>query len=534
MMINKTRLIILVFSIVVMLCACSIKGIKTPETTVDTESSTVGTTTAVTSTPTSAPTPTSTPTPKPTSLPTLTPSPTPTPKSAYIPREDLPDGQLFDKKYYAILPGEGAMYNVYDCYGTIIHNFTFNDGESQPPIGLFEKHEVEQFTRIPESSKESQGPENRRYFPGGYYEWPTWEETPEAGEIMKIVTDKGNTILIKNEDVEWPSAEWNRISHPDATELCVMETIYSNDMNDVSVRLHYVKIGSDGSVLKNFTLEDLPFEPVQIVGDKYLIVRNNDDYEHPYSYLADRSGKVILEDVTTINTSYIGWISQSGVSYSIGDYFILNGRTFDAELKLVPDETRTSDGHLITGVGYDVDGILCRIEPRADWYSLDRNTFAVGTDGSSTIAIKSIWGDCVIRDVDAETVQVLDVSSNLVLLSDYSLYSLKTGEFLRNAEIEGRSGELDFMNYQLTDRYLILPVNTSDSYRYQFCEGFYIFDEYGNLRYYSKKNEAGSAADDLILMKRGPYIGIADLNGNWVLKTIDPYVKRDSEELTYW
>jgi len=528
---KKHRLFALVLATGIFLSACSVRGIKAPETTIVTES------TVTEATPSPTPTPTATPTPKPTSgstpTPTPTPSPTPLPQSAYIPRETLPDGQIFDEKYYAVLPGEGAMFYVYDCYGTIIHGFTFRDGESQPPIGLFEKYEIEQFTNIPENLNGSQGPVNRYYFPGGYYERPNWEEPSEAGEILKIVTDNGDTILIKNEEVEWPSDEWNRTSYPDATGICVMERIYSNNGNDVSVRLHYVKVRNDGTVLQNFALEDLPFAPVQVVGDKYVIVSNYNDYENPYSYLMDFSGNIILEDVTSIVTGYIGWLSQSGVSFSINDYFIWNGKTFDADLKIVPDETRTPEGLLIPGVRYDVDGIKCQIDPRTEWYSQDRHTYATGTDESSTIAVKSIWGDCVIRDVDVENIRVLDVSPTLVFLSDFSLYSLKTGEFLRNTNVEGSSVDLDYSRYQLTDRYLILSYKSPDSYPAQLYERFYIFDEYGNLRYYSNKSQAGPARDDLILLKRGPYIGIADLNGDWVLKTVDSYVKRDAEALTY-
>ncbi|MBN1776044.1 MAG: hypothetical protein JW817_06235 [Clostridiales bacterium] len=530
---KKTRIFVLILATGIILSACNIRGVKAPEKKDSRETSATETIPAVTSTLTPTPTPTSEPTP--TSTPSPTPSPTPIHETVDIPREELPEGQLFDEKYYAVLPGEGAMFNVYDCYGIIIHSFTFNDGESLPPIGLFEIYEIEQFTHIPANKTESQSPENRRNFPGGYYEWPSWEADPsETGEILRIVTNKGNTIIIKNEEVEWPSAEWNRTSYPDATEICVMERIYLNNYNDVNVRLRYIKIGNDGTVLQNFSLEDLPFSPVQIVGDKYAIVSNYNNYNEPCSYLMDYSGNIILEDVTPINTSYIGWLSQSGVSYSINEYFIWNGKTFDAELKIVPDETRTPDGLLIPGVRYDVDGILCQIEPRVDWYSLDRDTFAVGTDGTSKIAIKSIWGDCVIRDVDAKTVSVLDVSPTMVFLSDYSLYSLRTGEFIRNANIEGRSIEMDFREYRLTDRYLIISYKTSDWHPVQLYERFYIFDEYGNLRYYSSKSQAGPARDDLILLKRGPYIGIADLNGDWVLKTVDPGVKRDAEELTYW
>lgn len=531
MMSKKTRIFVLILATGIILSACSIRGIKAPETTIVTETSATGTIPAVTSTPTPTPSPTSTPTPGPTpkSTPTPTPTPSPTPESVYIPREELPEGQLFDKKYYAVLPGEGAMYYVYDCFGKILNSFRFSDGESHPPIGLFEKHEVEQLTydstawqRIYEES------ENRVSFPGGYFEWPGWEAAPESGEIFRIVTDKGDTIIMKDEKAEWPSAEWNMITLPDATGICVYEIIYGSI--DTTVQFQYVIISHDGTVLENIYLPEIPYTSIQIVSEKYVMIQN--DYSNGFWNLFDLSGNIILDNTSPIQTSYIGW--PYGIFYSKSDYFIWNGRTFDAELKLVPDETITSDGYLIPGVRYYVEGVLCQTEPRSDWFSLDRDTYATGSDGASTIAVKSVWGDCAIRDVDAKTVSVLDVSPTMVFLSDYSLYSLKTGEFIRNANIKGRSVDLNYIGYQLTDRYLIFSYKAPGWYPAQFYEQFYIFDEYGNLRYYSSKSQAGPARDDLILLKRGPYIGIADLNGDWVLKTVDPGVKRDAEELTYW
>ena len=531
---NRTRLFVLVFSIAIILCACSIRGIKTPETTGVTEPPATETTPAATSKPTSKPTSTPTPTPTPTSTPT--PSPTPTPESVYISREELPEGQLFDKKYYAILPGEGAMYNIYDCYGQIIRTFRFTDGESQPPIGLFEKHEVEKYTYIPESVNESQGPENRWYFPGGYYEWynqyASWHTAErwkwKAGERFKIVTDQGDTILVKNEDNGW-STGWERIPLPDATEICVYEESWNDDY---LTKYRYFKISHDGTVLENICLPDLPYTWLHIVGNKYYMIQNESDGNWD---LFDLSGNTVLEDTSPINASYIG--APYGRIYSKGDYFIWNGIAYDRDLNPVPDETVSTDGYLIPGVNYYVNGVPCQTQSQDDWYLYqypDQYTFAVNTDGASTIAVKSVWGDCAIRDVDAKTVSVLDVSPTMVFLSDYSLYSLKTGEFIRNANIKGRSVDLNYIGYQLTDRYLIFSYKAPSWYPAQFYEQFYIFDEYGNLRYYSSKSQAGPARDDLILLKRGPYIGIADLNGDWVLKTVDPGVKRDAEELTYW
>jgi len=74
------------------------------------------------------PTLTPTPTVKP------TPTPTPTPASVYIPRETLPEGQLLETGYYAVLPGEGAFCNVYDCFGKQIDSFLFTNGRVIRPL----------------------------------------------------------------------------------------------------------------------------------------------------------------------------------------------------------------------------------------------------------------------------------------------------------------------------------------------------------------------------------------------------------------
>jgi hypothetical protein len=478
------------------------------------------------------PTPTSKPTPTPTSepTPTSTPSPTPTPlpQSANIPRETLPDGQLFDEKYYAVLPGEGNDYWVYDCYGEIIHTFSYTDDFYEPlPIGLFEKQKIEKYTILPADKPESPSPENRSYFPGGYCEWPTYELNEPSDEYLRIVTDKGETIRIPRNPEESSYFEWKRVERPDSTGIFISEDIWMEDNS--FLRHHYVEISKDGAVIQNLFLDRMPYWPIQTVGEKYYIISSYNEYGEEIASLMDLSGKTVLDKVIPVSPDYTETSYQTWIT--IGDYFIWNGKTFDAELKIVPDETRTPDGLLIPGVRYNVDGVICQNEiSLANNYLDTLYSYAVGTDGSSKIAIKSIWGDCVIRDVDPGSVRVLDVSPTMVLLSDYSLYSLKTGEFLRNANIEERSIDI---NYLLTDRYLIFSYNYPDWEQVLLYKRFYIFDEYGNLRYYSKKTQAGPAADDLIFLKRGPYIGLADLNGEWVLKTVDPDVKRDADEPVY-
>lgn len=418
------------------------------------------------------------------------------------------------------------MYNVYDCYGEIINSIRFSDGEAMQPIGLFKKHEVEQFIYDEAWKRAYEESENRIYFQGGYYTWTEWEDSPEVEEIFRIVTDKGDTIIMNKENDEFASAACDVIAFPDATGLCIVEVFGNSN----KMQLQYVKINHDGTVLENLHMTDLPYTSIQIVGDKYVLVDGD---------LMDFSGKVIMEDTSPIVTSIIG--RPYGGVYAKGEYFVRNGETYDSGLEPVPDETRAPDGDLITGVRYYVDGIVCRIDPTTlDWWALsyqDRFDYATGTNGTSIIAIKSIWGDCVIRDVDVNSVSVADVSSSMVLLSDFSLYSLKTGAFIRNANIEGFTGAAEYplteqLGYRLTDRYLIVTYMQMQNWWYRtLYEDFYVFDERGNLRYYSSKNQVGTARDDLILLKRGPYIGIADLNGEWVLKTIDPRVKRDAEDL---
>ena len=59
--------------------------------------------------------------------------------------------------------------------------------------------------------------------------------------------------------------------------------------------------------------------------------------------------------------------------------------------------------------------------------------------------------------------------------------------------------------------------------------GFYILDKDGTRRYSSSAATAEPTAGEYIVLQRGPYIGIADLDGNWVQKALTWELTRDQE-----
>jgi hypothetical protein len=67
---------------------------------------------------------------------------------------------------------------------------------------------------------------------------------------------------------------------------------------------------------------------------------------------------------------------------------------------------------------------------------------------------------------------------------------------------------------------------------YSNCYRSYVIDKYGNLRYYSEKNYIEATGGPYLFLQRGPYVGLADLNGDWILKTLDWELTSDG--IVFW
>lgn len=490
----KTRTILSILLVIaLLLSACGTGDVKSTSTSEGTASQTTTQTRASeqTSAPTEAPTP--------------TPMPTPMTETVFIPREELPDGQLFEEEYYAVLPGAEG-YLVYDCFGKTIYTKKYSGYEDEYiPIGLLEKEKIEDFITIPDRDELASGI-YQRDFPGGHVEYYIWsEETMDTppDNYLRVFSESGQELQVEL-DVE-KTYTFGVVPFEESTGICV-EVLYSaGNGGDYYQKIYFVRINADGSVASNLEIDDLTPGPIQIVGEKYAVFSEYDDEGKITWYLADLSGNILMEDVKSILLNMATSLTQGMGSVFFYDYFMKDGQVYDARLKTVSDETKSPDGHLIPGIKYYVDGIACEVLDgfEESGYSDFGVSYAESRNESGALAIKSDWGEFVIRDV-GDDVYVAGVNSSLLVLSNYTIYSSKTGEFIANTRFGNASGP----RFEIADEYLLLF--------YDF--GFSIIDNDGNLRYVSDSGNPMTISGEYFLLWKDSGCALMDLNGEVVLE----------------
>jgi hypothetical protein len=429
----------------------------------------------------------------------------------FIPRE-LPDGQLFEEEYYAVLPGDKGDI-VYDCYGKIVYTneYSYSDEEGYSPfpiglpMGVIEKEQIEPLIKNLDHNELASG--MRRYdFPGGYIEYFVWsEETMDTppDDYLRVFSKNGQEL-----QVEWDVEKtytFGVVPFEESTGICV-EVLYSaGNGGDYYQKVYFVRINADGSVASNLEIDDLAPGPIQIVGEKYAVFSEYDDAGKITWYLADLSGNFLMEDVKPIILNMATSLAQGMGSVCFYDYFMKDGQVYDAQLKPVPDDTKSPDGNLIPGVKYDVDGIACEVLDGFEegGYSDFGISYAEGRDENGALAIKSDWGEFVIRNV-GDDVYVAGANSSLLVLSNYTIYSSITGEFIANT----RFGNANRPDIRIADEYLIL--------NYDF--GFSIIDNDGNLRYVSGSGNPMTISGEYFLLWKDSGCALMDLNGEVVLE----------------
>jgi hypothetical protein len=335
-------------------------------------------------------------------------------------------------------------------------------------------------------------------------------ETP-LEDYLRVFSDNGQELQVER-DVQ---KDYSFVVLPfeDSTGVCLLVLNYGGNAEDSYLKVFYVRINADGSVASNLEIDDLPVSPIQIVGEKHVIFCDYDDAMKEMWYLTDLSGNIVMEDVTPILVNDAAMLTQGMGSAYIYDYFMKDGQVYDAQLNPVPEETRSADGRMIPGVKYYVDGIACEVwdgfedsdrMPQSFEYSV-----ATGQGEDGSIAVKCDWGECVINDV-GDDVYVKGVNSSLLVLSNYTIYSIITGEFIANTRFGNASGP----QIEIADEYLLL--------NYEF--GFSIIDNDGNLRYVSDSGISDSGtprttSGEYFLLWNDSVCILADLNGETVLES---------------
>lgn len=479
--------------------------------------------------------PTATPTPAPTQKPT----PTPTPASVYIPRDPLPGGRLLEEGVFAVIPGEGAYYNVFDCYGKQVDTFLFTDGESTPPIGIFTEQELSEFRRLNQKDVQTLLPEDPEQYnnlltssANGFY-----QISRDYGKNSNVIlyNTAGNPVrTLTYPDSENSSTDIALICIGDETVISFQSYVWQEKTNTPIYSITIYFIAPDGTINNKCEITDLPGKPVELLGRKYFLAWSGETESTGYG-MFDFDGNVIIDGVLPMENIYsnpnILVTTEAETRIYIDNYYIKEGLLYDSSFKTVEKNEVGTDGKLIYGNEYDVEGITCKADQYKQGFAFNRNydysqLIAVGTSGDK-MAIKTQDAEYVI---DRNGAAFYGMNSHVVVFGpanghNNQVISLDTGKIL--CSIENASG------INIADEYIVIytggydPNNGTSS-------GAYIIDNNGNIRYTTDGSNIAVTRGEYIVLRRGPYVGIADLNGEWIVKSLAWNLARDEVYVNPW
>lgn len=484
-----------------------------------------------TSTPTPKPTPkpTTQPTPRPTSIPT--PTPTPFPTSVYIQREESADGALFDTSQYLILPGEGERFQIFDAYGKVVDSFSFVIGGNVYPVGFFREDEMNQFipfTNKPVQPVKISGDEftvqyDVNYFRNGAYQWNYGNNNylliiyNKLGEPIKdilIEQDGENTIL----DSFFVNA------YKEDIVVCVSMGYMDPKTDKYSVKTEISYLSQSGEVVETICIND---HVDAFFGDSYW---TNNYYQ---GNLYDFDGNLIEEDVSfglLVNNQ-----TQDYYTPKFPDYFVKNGKYYDTSFREIPQGTINASGTLIEGMGYEVGGIECKAEFAYDgsdyyyYWHTQKDLIAIGKKYSQ-IAIKTKYGEYVFEK---------NANESFCGINNYfCLFRIGESDFVNVYALESKEKvatiECDSYGLKISDEYIVVPLSEENPNSFSYNTKTVVYDKNFTPRYIGENVTIVTLPGEMMLVYRGPYVGITDLNGEWLIKTLDPDIARDTPHPGYY
>ena len=501
--------------------------------TIDMTELTIKPTPGLTSTPTPTPKPTPKPTAKPTPRPTQIPTPTPTPfpTSVYIPREESADGALFDTSQYLILPGEGESFQIFDAYGKFIDSFSYIIGGDVYPVGLFREEEMDEFipfTNKPIQAVEISGDEftvayDANYFRNGAYQWNHGD-----GKYLVIIYNQLGEpikdILIEQDDENTFLDSFIVDSYKEDIVVCVSMGHMDPRTNKYSVTTEISYLSQSGEVLRTLCIND---HVDAFFGDSYW---TNNYY---YGNLYDFDGNLIEEEVS------FGVLENNQKHYyytpKFPDYFVKNGKYYDTGLREIPNGTVNENGTLIEGMKYDVDSMECEAKYAYDgsdfyysWYTQE-DLIAIGKK-YGTIAIKTRYGEYSFAKNSNEFFCGINKYYCFFRIGEteqINVYSLLTKEKVATIEC-------DMYGLEISDEYIIATLSEENPNSFSYNTKSVVYDKNFSPRYIGENVWIESLPGELMLVHRGPYVGITDLNGEWLIKSLDPDIARDTTHPAYY
>ena len=412
---------------------------------------------------------------------------------------------------YAVLRGEGAYYNIYDDQGRFLSEGLFTIGESLGPVGVLTQGEIGDFfdpyaTPAKRADPSLQSSSRTTAFPGGSIVY-----LGDEASGLRVYNRNGEPILFGS--AKHGYLIYDKDTRGDETAVFVREMEYSENYTTSVSNLSAILVDRSGQVLFRCRFTQLQFEPIQILSEKYIILNDSIDMINPHYSVFDSDGNPVVSDVKPIAYGYNGSGTEGSMFVWLYGYYMKDGVIYDASLSPVPDNSLAADGDLIPGMNYDVDGISCLAA--VDIYLLpgaDFRVVATGSDGAR-FAIRTKKHTSVIT---GDGISYCGSNENCVLLKGQTtkMYSLADGRML--AEISG--------DYMIAPQYVI--ASTWDAVSRQGT--FRIIDADGKTRYQTDKDSVAMTEGDCIYLTRGSYTGIADLDGNWIIRTLRWELTRDA------
>ncbi|MCL2672344.1 MAG: substrate-binding domain-containing protein [Clostridiales bacterium] len=408
------------------------------------------------------------------------------------------DTDLWDSSLYALLYGEGESLLVYDSKGRLQGSITQHGyGSDNFSAGLYSAQELADLFLYKNGIQKAPAPDTihlptRRYQDGfTRFDWTNG---------LLYIYDKAFELRYTVPCEPGMNGDAYAYEYAYTHQVCVLpidnkEFVYLRyyDYGETTFLIRPQLRSRNGEFVSYVAFDDTTFQVEGVFAEKYWITK---EANRSYS-IRDMTGRILAENVHPVQQpSYEGSYGMRSVSY------YKEGMLYDANLRAY------SPAHAVSAI----DGIP-----------------------STGSVIESAWGDFIYGYADGklhakrgDTVYHFEIAypAKLVDFNDNFVFFFSAPDrcevhFLNSSELFSARGS-EYSIY-LSEEYFIAYDTDTRSYQ--------VIDAYGQNRYGGPSIRLFPLSGELILMGRGPYYGIADLDGNWVIKTLLSYLADDG---WYW
>ena len=445
------------------------------------------------------------------------------PDSAFLYGGTLPQG------HYVLMSFIGNQYALYDESGHLVKIFRYVSYEE--PINnamvlpLSAVHDYTDPNQV-EYVELDTDPDDLTYyndFPGGYVKSTTeaqLDQTEDARDGLTLPDDENKYVTFyyiynSNHELLFTYQEPDftySIYRVDSNEKESAVFIQTEDYKSSTFRMDAYIVTREGALISKYEFKNLPAKPIQIISEEYIITGSYDGPRDIYN----RSGELVMSDVEPIDGGHSVFSDQAYMFVNIYGYFSKDGLIYDANLNQVQAGSVDSNGQMIPGMIYDVNGIPCTAMPISSGWTPgeDYQIVAVGKQDNRT-AIRTSFGEYEIISDNG----TYDISNHHIVIMNenetYKMYDLKSGKYL--VTLKNRP------DYVAND-YVILTDYDQDSD----MSTYTVIDKEGKTRLVTNGESLLATNGEYVYMIRGPYQGIADLDGNWLIRNLTWESSRDA------